>query len=109
MNMLVLLNYYTMYIRTKTSHFSLQMSTMHIISMTKISIFFSVINISNRVEFLYIMYTEAHRHLSLLQSRESDQVCSCWAPVVPFSLSLNYNCSMGSATPLSFLLFFTEL
>lgn len=99
MNMLVILNYYTMYIRIKTLHFSLQMSTIHIISMTKISIFLSVINISNMVEFLYTMYTEAHIQFSLLQSRESDQVCSRWAPVVPApppSLSLSYNSSMGS-------------
>lgn len=96
MNMLIILNYYTMYICIKTLHFSLQMSTIHIISMTKISIFLSVINISNMVEFLYTMYTEAHIQFSLLQSRESDQVCSCWAPVVHPSLSLSYNFSMGS-------------
>lgn len=62
MNMLIILNYYTMYIRIKTSHTSLQMSTINIIPMTKISIFFSVINISNRVEFLYVMCTEAQIH-----------------------------------------------
>lgn len=87
--MLIILNYYTMYIRIKTSHISLQMSTINIISMTKISIFFSVINISSRVEFLYVMCTEAQIH-SLLQSQEPDQVCSCWAPAAPLSLHYSY-------------------
>lgn len=112
MNMLVILNYYTMYIRIKTLHFSLQMSTIHIISMTKISIFLSVINISNMVEFLYTMYTEAHIQFSLLQSRESDQVCSRWAPVVPApppALALATTAAWAPATLLSLRHSYTRL
>lgn len=109
MNMLIILNYYTMYICIKTLHFSLQMSTIHIISMTKISIFLSVINISNMVEFLYTMYTEAHIQFSLLQSRESDQVCSCWAPVVHRALALATTSAWAPATLLSLCHSYTML
>lgn len=101
--MLIILNYYTMYIRIKTSHVGLQMSTIHIISMTKISIFFSVINISNRVEFLYVMCTEAHIHfLSCSPGNQTRfaraglllypppaialATTAAWAPAVPLSL-----------------------